>query len=234
MFNRDQTIKGSRTARGFTLIELLIVIAIIAILAAMLLPGLKSARDTAMKIKCVSNEKQIYLAFISYCDSRNGLLPRNNTTLWGGSPTGNWKWSRIMADELFPAVKPGSSGIPYVDAKGYMSCPSVRDLPWSYNTFEYSDYGMNNWGIGGCDTFTSPKRKYTKITDVPYPSRQIGFGDTADMTAYGSSTYGYSGQVKYPHSLKTNALYDDGHVETRDAAIEIGRASFNLAPWGNP
>ena len=57
----------------FTLIELLAVIAIIAILAAML-PALSKARS----ISCVSNEKQIGIAYRMYCDDNGGFLPPFN------------------------------------------------------------------------------------------------------------------------------------------------------------
>ncbi|RMD75123.1 MAG: prepilin-type N-terminal cleavage/methylation domain-containing protein [Lentisphaerae bacterium] len=59
----------------FSLLELLIVIAIIAILAALLLPALQTARATAKSIACVSNEKQLGLAFMAYTGDNEGYLP---------------------------------------------------------------------------------------------------------------------------------------------------------------
>ena len=61
--------------RAFTLIELLVVIAIIAILAALLLPALKGARESAKATKCISNLKQLGIAYHLYLDDNGGCFP---------------------------------------------------------------------------------------------------------------------------------------------------------------
>ena len=70
---------GKPANGAFTLIELLVVIAIIAILAALLLPVLAKAKQTAQTAACLSNLKQLGLAWVMYSDDNNDLLVNLNT-----------------------------------------------------------------------------------------------------------------------------------------------------------
>ena len=68
----------SRLKGGFTLIELLLVIAIIAILAALLLPTIGKAKEYGRRIKCINNLKQLQLCWLLYTNDNEDKLPLNN------------------------------------------------------------------------------------------------------------------------------------------------------------
>jgi len=65
----------SSSSRGFTLVELLVVMAVVAILAALLLPALASAKERSKGTACLSNLRQIGLAIRAYADDNSGNIP---------------------------------------------------------------------------------------------------------------------------------------------------------------
>src|ERR1017187_9146520 len=87
-------------SRGFTLIELLVVIAIIAILAALLLPALAKAKDSAIRTKCKGNVRNQILALTMYANESKDTLPV--------SGVGNWAWDMPVNVEQYVA----NSGAP--------------------------------------------------------------------------------------------------------------------------
>ncbi|MEI6502656.1 MAG: DUF1559 domain-containing protein [Armatimonadota bacterium] len=98
--------------RGFTLIELLVVIAIIAILASILFPVFAKAREKARQSSCMSNLKQLDMAFQSYAQDYDEQLPFAGAAFTDSFPYGIWikktpavsSWD-VTAGAIYPYIK---------------------------------------------------------------------------------------------------------------------------------
>jgi prepilin-type N-terminal cleavage/methylation domain-containing protein/prepilin-type processing-associated H-X9-DG protein len=87
--------RNCQATRAFTLIELLVVVAIIAILAALLLPALSRAKARAQAVYCLGNSKQLQLAWQMYANENREFIPGNNWQAEAGAngvPRGNANW----------------------------------------------------------------------------------------------------------------------------------------------
>src|SRR6056297_1371472 len=120
-----------KRSKGFTLIELLVVIAIIAILAAILFPVFARAREKARQTSCLSNLKQIGLAFRMYVGDYDDTMPGYiiyTPVDVVGPYTGDSRGYLFWMDVLYP----------YVKNKQVFVCPS-----YSYSGGYFGGYGWN-------------------------------------------------------------------------------------------
>jgi len=195
---------------GFTLIELLVVVAIIAILAAMLLPALAQARERARQATCISNLKQLGLAVLMYATNNNDCIPKAYDNV-----SGSWFWMDTYALYL-----PGRGLEGY--RSGVFHCPS-DSLPPS-PAYAYSlSYGMS---LASFNCTLSYGYQAYRLTRMASPGKvlliaerstaNLNAGQAATMPLSGwtlDTSNGSWGPLSARHNNMVGILYLDGHAD---------------------
>jgi prepilin-type N-terminal cleavage/methylation domain-containing protein len=224
---------------GFTLIELLVVVAIISILAALLLPALKGARERANEAMCISNKRQLALTSVLYAEDYEGVVfPRMNFT-WQqvfdaslGRPaglSGSVVWSRVWNCPSNPS-RPGST-------------PSTAKYFNAWHLGQYASFflGDGNGPVPPGASTNSPPMGVWRYQDINRPSQKILFGEVLNYpgrpnllflnAGWGDSLENPSpsGYAYFWHGgTHQSVMFADGHVESVPRAHEMWMTQSGL------
>ncbi len=186
---------------GFTLIEFLVVIAIIAVLIALLLPAVQSAREAARRIQCANNLKQIGLAIVNYHDVANA----------------------------FPPAAQGGLGQVYMNYTGYCFLLPYVEQTAAYNTFNFQLNILSGstpyygWTLPGNSTGFS-----IQLATFLCPSNRA-FGEVGATVGSGSAAYtvdpGKVGVTDYLFNAGASRYVVAGYGETN----RLGPIGFNTS-----
>ena len=174
---------------GFTLVELLVVIGIIALLISILLPSLAKAKNQANAIKCLSNLRQLGMAFTMYAGENRGRFPRSAS---GGNPYhDDWIWWQLTpvaataTTDGRPVCDPNQSAIArYVGGFNaeFFRCPgddiAGRKSSTAGGYYNYS-YSMNyrlEGSIKSVPPFSAIRNSSTKLLLVEEEGTTINDG----------------------------------------------------------
>ncbi len=211
---------SKRIRHAFTLIELLVVIAIIAILAGMLLPALSKAKDKAAAIKCVSNIKQLQLAWQLYADEHDGRLVPN-----AGSTIGNnWVDGDAGTETSDVNIRNGLL-YRYNQSPGIYRCPSFKKL--NAGGIEYLRTYAMQWYVGKPGIGAACKGR---LEDLTRPSDCFVFIDQQQMdnSHFGIHATNYAATVDGWYSYIASGGTGAGNNEM-PARRHGGPTSFSFA-----
>jgi prepilin-type N-terminal cleavage/methylation domain-containing protein/prepilin-type processing-associated H-X9-DG protein len=232
---------GGKRTNAFTLIELLVVVAIIAVLAALLLPALSQAKDRARTAKCQSNQRQWGVALRLYVDEF-GAYPLSFP--WDQPATVGDKLTGTAEEQLDRYVGPGNPLM-------RMFCPWRTKGYWTRGLNPYHSYNYNDLartllpytpylGLGGDISKCVPLRE----GGIAAPDAMIAFcepvlvQDTNTKEIKGSPAwlvqYPWTGEEPvYKHKNVANFLYCDGHVGRISKKRIATHADEVRAEWFN-
>ncbi|HCE42353.1 MAG TPA: hypothetical protein DET40_02250 [Lentisphaeria bacterium] len=226
---------GSDRRSKFTLIELLVVIAIIAILAALLLPALSSAKETARGINCLSQQRQVLQGFIMYAGDYAGYVPGQVLYKVKWSPSNQWPWAVHFIRWQADPFGNNSSGPDYLN-RTVVRCPYAppyTPIVESSSGPVWKTYGVLNFTassptVNGVDvsllrnTFWDGTdfAGYTwKFLQIPQPSQIPWLADTIAESSqeqvqsfYTDNTWSQTWGVITRHRNCANVAFVDGHA----------------------
>jgi len=203
---------------GFTLIELLVVIAIIAILMAILIPALNRAREQGKRAACLSNLKNLTLAWMMYADENDDKIVNGDTEEYSSDRVHNRCWvlkdwaSGTTADQKKQAIIDGAL-FPYAKTIKVYRCATGKISMDEYRLYTVVD-AMN------CKGWDSIRVMLKKRLEMKNPASRFVFlddGGTAGSTLGGWTCYADRDEWWDPpparHGDGTTFSFADGRSE---------------------